>query len=177
MTAFASATPSQLVGAIAVWEAARKAAGNPPTQARVDRVRAKLAGDEGHLLVGCDGDRVIAMALFEPYRESRGDGPVDPYAGHVSMVFVDPQHWGRGIGGELLDALHQGMRARAWRTSSLWTRTNNERARRLYEGRGYQLAGETQRLRGHEIIRYELQFDSEIQLERPRLDSNQQPAD
>jgi ribosomal protein S18 acetylase RimI-like enzyme len=158
MTAFASATPTQRAGAVDVWKAARKAAGIPPTRARLDRVRAKLASDEGHLLVGCDDSRVIAMALFEPYREDHGHGPVEPRAGHVSMVFVDPEHWGRGIGGELLDALHQGMRARAWATSSLWTRRNNERARRLYEGREYQLSGDTQRLRGHEIIRYELQL-------------------
>lgn len=52
------------------------------------------------------------------------------------------------------------MRTRDWRTSSLWTRSNNERARRLYEGRGYGLTDDVKYLRDQEIVRYELQIES-----------------
>lgn len=127
----------------------------------------KLLDDAACPLVGC-GRPVIAMALAEPYREQQGAGAIRPHAGHISMVFVDPKCWGRGIGGQLLDALHREMRAREWATSSLWTRLNNDRARRLYESRNYQPTGEAQRLRGHEILRYELHFEGDLQLERPR---------
>ena len=161
MIVFASATPAERAGALTVWRAARTTAGTPPSQARIDRVREKVSDDTAYLLAGCDGDRVIAMALAEPYRERHGAGTVRPYAGHISMVFVDPDRWGRGVGGQLLDALHQKMRARGWRTSSLWTRTSNERARRLYEGRDYQLTGDAKHLRGHEIVRYETQLEGE----------------
>ena len=99
------------------------------------------------------------MALSEPYRERHGAGAVRPHAGHVSMVFVDPERWGRGVGSRLLDALHREMRARDWRASSLWTRSNNERARRLYEGRGYSLTDDVKCLRDQEIVRYELQIE------------------
>jgi ribosomal protein S18 acetylase RimI-like enzyme len=75
------------------------------------------------------------------------------------MVFVDPERWGRGIGSRLLDALHREMRVRDWRTSSLWTRSNNERARRLYECRGYSLTDDVKYLRDQEIVRYELQIE------------------
>jgi ribosomal protein S18 acetylase RimI-like enzyme len=51
------------------------------------------------------------------------------------------------------------MRARDWRTSSLWTRSNNERARRLYEGRGYSLTDDVKYLRDQEIVHYELQIE------------------
>lgn len=101
------------------------------------------------------------MALVEPYREQHGSGRVRPDAGHVSMVFVAPERWGRGVGGQLLDALHLAMRARNWETSSLWTRSSNERARRLYEGRGYRPTAEAKHLRGHEIVRYELQLQAD----------------
>ena len=160
MTVFARATRAQRAGALDVWRAARTAAGTPPSPARVDRVREKLGDDTACLLVGCDG-LVVAMALAEPYRERRGAGAVRPGAGHVSMVFVDPERWGRGVGGQLLDALHQEMRARGWTTSSLWTRSSNDRARRLYEGRGYQLTGDVEHLRGQEILRYERRFGSD----------------
>ncbi|MGH2834217.1 MAG: GNAT family N-acetyltransferase [Solirubrobacteraceae bacterium] len=86
-------------------------------------------------------------------------GAIRPDAGHISMVFVAPAWWGLGIGGELLDALHPEMRERDWRVASLWTRSSNERARRLYEGRGYRVTGEVKQLPGgEEILRYELQL-------------------
>lgn len=88
MTVFARATPAQRADALSVWRAARTAAGNPPSPARVDRVREKSLDDAAYLLVGWDGP-VIAMALAEPYREQRGTGAVRPHAGHISMAFVD----------------------------------------------------------------------------------------
>lgn len=159
MTVFASATSGQREDALHVWRAARTADGNPPSKARIDRVRRKLADTAASLLVGCDGELVVAMALSEPYRERDGAGTVRPHAGHVSMVFVDPERWGRGVGSRLLDALHREMRARDWRTSSVWTRSSNVRARRLYEGRGYRLTDDIKHLSGHEIVRYELRIN------------------
>jgi ribosomal protein S18 acetylase RimI-like enzyme len=159
MTVFTSVTSGQRRDALHVWCAARTADGYPPSKARIDRVRGKLADTDASLLVGCDGELVVAMALSEPYRECHGAGAVRPHAGHVSMVFVDPERWGRGVGSRLLDALHREMRARDWRTSSLWTRSYNERARRLYEGRGYSLTDDVKYLRDQEIVRYELQIE------------------
>ncbi|HMJ72867.1 MAG TPA: GNAT family N-acetyltransferase [Solirubrobacterales bacterium] len=159
MTVFAGATSGQRKDALHVWCAARTADGNPPSKARIDRVRGKLADTDASLLVGCDGELVVAMGLSEPYRECHGAGAVRPHTGHVSMVFVDPECWGRGVGSRLLDALHREMRARDWRTSSLWTRSNNERARRLYEGRGYSLTDDVKYVRDQEIVRYELQIE------------------
>jgi ribosomal protein S18 acetylase RimI-like enzyme len=156
MTVFFRATSAQREGALHVWSAARTADGNPPSTARIDRVGQKLADPAASLLVGCDGDVVVAMALAEPFCERDGAGPVRPDAGHVSMAFVDPGRWGRGIGGRLLDSLHEEMLAREWRTSSVWTRSGNSRARRLYEGRGYTPTGDAKQLHGEEIVRYRL---------------------
>jgi hypothetical protein len=77
MTVFAAATSGQREDALHVWRAARTANGNPPSKARIDRVRKKLADTAASLLVGCDDDLAVAMALAEPYRE-RGAGAVRP---------------------------------------------------------------------------------------------------
>ena len=97
------------------------------------------------------------MALAEPYRAKDGSGPVMIDRGHVSMVFVAPTRWGSGIGRELLDSLHLTMRERGYSVASLWTRASNERARRLYEGRGYQRTPDVKQLPGgDEIVHYEI---------------------
>jgi ribosomal protein S18 acetylase RimI-like enzyme len=127
-------------------------------------VQEKLDDTAACLLVGTEGDGVIAMALAEPARERRGVGAIRPADGHVSMVFVDPERWGRGVGTALLEVLRREMEARRWRTASLWTRTTNERARRLYEGRGYHLTADVDRLaNGDQIVRYELDLCSRAQ--------------
>jgi GNAT superfamily N-acetyltransferase len=143
--------------ALEVWRAANAARGLAPAPSRIARVEAKLAGASACLAVVRDDGRVVAMALAEPYRDQDGSGPIVVGGGHVSMVFGDPARWGCGIGGRLIEALHGEMRNRGWNTASLWTRASNDRARRLYEGRGYRLTGDVKRLPGgDEILRYEV---------------------
>jgi len=67
--------------------------------------------------------------------------PVIPGYGHVSMVFVHPDMWGRGVGRGLLQGLHERALAKGWRRTTLGTRTSNQRAHRLYEGQGYRASG------------------------------------
>jgi ribosomal protein S18 acetylase RimI-like enzyme len=127
------------------------------TSARVARVEQKLAEATAYLVVVCDDEGVVGMALAEPYRAEDGSGPVMVGRGHVSMVFVAPERWGSGIGCELLDALHLTMREHGYSSASLWTRVSNERARRLYEGRGYERTTDVKRLPGGDtIVRYEI---------------------
>lgn len=148
-------------GALEVWRSANEARGLAPTPARIARVEQKLAESTGYLVVACDDEGVVGMALAEPYRAQDGSGPVMVGRGHVSMVFVASKRWGCGIGRELLDALHLTMRERGYNAASLWTRASNERARRLYEGCGYQLTADVKRLPGRdEIVRYEIALSS-----------------
>ncbi len=156
------ATPSQRAAALEVWSAANCARGNPPSGSRIARVQTKLASADALLVVGIERDDVVAMALAEPARDRSGAGEIRQRAGHISMVFVDPARWGRGVGGALLDALHLEMQARDWSHLSLWTRSTNARARRLYERRGYRLASEVKQLAdGDEIVRYELDIETQ----------------
>jgi ribosomal protein S18 acetylase RimI-like enzyme len=135
------------------------ARGDAPALKRVLRVRTKLADPSALLVVGCDGGVVIAMALAEPARQDFGAGLILPDAGHVSMVFVAPERWRQGIGTQLMDYLHDQMRARVWDRASLWTRASNQPARRLYTGRGYHQTADIKALDGRdEIVRYELRL-------------------
>lgn len=151
------ASPRDRSGALEVWRAANEARGLAPTSARIARVEQKLAEATSYLVVACDDDGVVGMALAEPYRAEDGSGPLMVGRGHVSMVFVAPTRWGSGIGCELLDALHLTMREHGYSSASVWTRASNERARRLYEGRGYQRTLNVKQLPGGDtIVRYEI---------------------
>jgi ribosomal protein S18 acetylase RimI-like enzyme len=125
--------------ALAVWRAARVAAGAEPTSGRVERVREKLS-DPDALLVAVDRfDEVCGMALAEDFRADDGRGEALPGRGHVSMVFVRPDMQGRGVGRELMARL---VAESPWPWLSLWTRESNHRAQRLYRGAGFVPTGD-----------------------------------
>jgi ribosomal protein S18 acetylase RimI-like enzyme len=138
-----------------VWRSANVARGLAPGVPRISRVEEKLADQDALLVVVCDDGRLVGMALAEPFREHDGAGQVVNGVGHVSMLFVDPDRWGQGIGSRLVESLHVEMVAASWTEVSLWTRASNERARHLYERRGYRATGDAKRLpRGDQIVRY-----------------------
>ena len=152
----AIAEPEQLAAAVDVWAAARAAGGRTPTPGRRARVEAKLEGgvrDGGVALLATYGGRPAGMVVAEPYAEG---GVVDPACGHVAMVFVEPGYWGSGIGGRLLRALQSPPAGTAWTRLSVWTRTTNRRALRLYDSCGFVDTGDRSTLHeGEEIIRLE----------------------
>jgi GNAT superfamily N-acetyltransferase len=74
----------------------------------------------------------------------------------VQMVFVAPERWGEGIGSMLLASALAEAKTRGFEQAKLWAHADDERARRLYEGRGFgrtgtRLAGES----GEPIVLYE----------------------
>lgn len=76
------------------------------------------------------------------------DGQPDPYCGHVAMVFVDPAVWGSGVGSRLLRDLQE----RDWSQLSVWTRTDNTRAQRLYRTVGFTDTGNRAHLQDGDVI-------------------------
>jgi RimJ/RimL family protein N-acetyltransferase len=73
-----------------------------------------------------------------------GVGPSrDPDAdGELYVIYVDPAHWGAGVGRELIRAGEARMRELGHRRVVLWVLDDNPRARRFYEAAGWQLDGE-----------------------------------
>jgi len=66
------------------------------------------------------------------------------------MVFVDPDHQGVGVGGEVLERL---ITLAPWPSLTLWTRESNLRAQRLYQRCRFRATGELAQLVGGEPIR------------------------
>jgi GNAT superfamily N-acetyltransferase len=56
-------------------------------------------------------------------------------------LYVDPERWGRGVGGVLLEASVEEAAARGYREIELWTFEANERALRLYGRAGFRRDG------------------------------------
>jgi GNAT superfamily N-acetyltransferase len=152
--------PADHEAAVRVWQAANVARLQPPSIDRVARIWEKLAEPETYFVIGhLDADRdVVAMALAEPGRAEHGAGAVIPGYGHVSMVFVHPSLWGRGVGGQLLQGLHERASERGWSRTTLWTRASNARARRMYECQGYRRSGHEAALDfGDSIVQFQRQ--------------------
>jgi ribosomal protein S18 acetylase RimI-like enzyme len=136
------AVPAEVDAAIAVWLRAERARGVARSAADVAVIRARLTSQDTIVLVVERADRIAGLATGEPARTEHGRGALIPGLAHIGMVFVDPEHWGTGLGGVLVDDLLTALRTAGYRRAQLWVRIGNRRARRLYAGRGFQPTGE-----------------------------------
>jgi GNAT superfamily N-acetyltransferase len=57
----------------------------------------------------------------------------------VAQVFVDPDHWGSGLGRRLLESAERIVAGNGFATAELHTMVGNERALALYRGSGWQV--------------------------------------
>ena len=93
--------------------------------------------------------------------------PAAPCGFLLERLYVDPSHWGSGVGGLLHDAAVRAARQRGACGVNLWVLLENHRARAMYERRGWHLvAGEQLAHTSPPIteVRYELELPDE---ERP----------
>jgi ribosomal protein S18 acetylase RimI-like enzyme len=144
----------ELDDAIGVWFAANVARGQPPTAARVARVRTKLTEPGAIVLVAAE-DRVVGMLLAEPGRTDDGAGATVPWFLHASMVFVHPGARRRGAGTVLLRRLFDDAKADGVTLVGLWTSVTNRPARLLYERVGMIAAGTRAVSHDRQWVRYE----------------------
>jgi GNAT superfamily N-acetyltransferase len=93
------------------------------------------------LLLAEEGSALVGMALTEPMRDDDGAGAVIADGGFVGYLYVTPQRWGEGIGGQLLDTIVDDARSQNYRRIRLWTAADNERSHRLYRSRGFKPTG------------------------------------
>jgi ribosomal protein S18 acetylase RimI-like enzyme len=95
---------------------------------------AERVADDEHVCTVAEPDGVVAgFATVRPAG--------DPGRGHLSNLFVDPPHWGAGIGRSLLAEAERAMRERGWSSAELSTQVGNARARRMYERAGWRDTG------------------------------------
>ena len=128
-----------------VWRVSNSARRGVPDigAEEVARVRDRLESPDGWFLVAEQDGSMVGMAFGTHARARDGAGEVIPGLCHLSLVFVAPDRWGRGIGGEIVDAALDEARRRGHDRIQLWTHEANERAQRLYRGRGFVPSGRT----------------------------------
>lgn len=118
--------------AIEVWRACLGVRGRLPSAARIAQVRRKLRAPDALHLVAEDDGRVVGMLLAELSTEEAG-------VLHLSMLFVHPDRWRRGIGTSLLTALTS-----RYPRVSTWTAADDEPALGAYARSGFARTGRVQ---------------------------------
>jgi GNAT superfamily N-acetyltransferase len=92
-----------------------------------------------HVAEAEDGT-IAGVVAFAAAQTSREDRTLVPGLGHVSAVFVDPDHWRQGVARRLLDAADAAMRAAGFDRAQLWTLAGSP-AERLYTALGWRPDG------------------------------------
>lgn len=134
--------PDDLASALEVWRAAEEARrGGPPSPDHGGRVRTYVENPTAFLFVADGTDGIVGMAVGMQGLDDDGAGPPVQGLCHIGAVFVAPERWGDGLGGELVDAVLSEARSRGYDRAQLWTNAQNDRAHRLYERRGFRRTG------------------------------------
>ena len=92
-------------------------------------------GSDG-LLVATSGGEPVGFASFGPAREQPAG------TGELYALNLDPDHWGRGIGRQLLREATSRLSS-GFGDLILWVVPENVRARTLYESEGWSADGTT----------------------------------
>ncbi len=136
-------TDEDLECALKIWEAANHSRRRPAGPVRAARVRAKVYASD-LVLLAWYGERPAGMLVAEAFV----DTTPHPDRGHIAMVFVDPAVWGSGVGTRLL----RSVQDLDWSSLSVWTRTDNVRAQRLYAAAGFDDSGNRAHLQDGDVI-------------------------
>jgi ribosomal protein S18 acetylase RimI-like enzyme len=121
-------------------------------------------GDPGRTVVAVEqpGDAVIGFTDFGPRRNDDDWQQIIDDEGQVYAIYVDPAHWGRGVGRALMDAAVADLTRDGGRPVRLWVLGTNERSRRFYERYGFVLDG------GTSMFRLDRAGDLPVELEEVR---------
>lgn len=95
--------------------------------------REAIEFSEPQVLVATEGDRVIGFVGFDRSRD-RGTPPA---VGEIWAIYLDPAHWGKGVGLSLWDAARDGLAEEGCTKVTLWLSLSNERVLRFFELAGF----------------------------------------
>jgi GNAT superfamily N-acetyltransferase len=89
-------------------------------------------------MVGLTGDEIVGSCfVVSPPR----DEDVGPEFSELVAIYVDPEHWRRGVGSVLLEAAQSRAASSGATEMSLWTLTENAPAQAFYERHGWRRDG------------------------------------
>ena len=105
-----------------------------------------------------DNARVTGFATFGHNRDGLGIE-----TGELHGLYVDPDHWGRGVGGDLLSEAAVSMARSGFGRAILWTLAGNQRTRSFFEQHGWTYDGTTlQHESGVTVVRYTVSLAEQI---------------
>jgi GNAT superfamily N-acetyltransferase len=81
-----------------------------------------------HTIVAVEDETVIGFATLMPSRSEDLQG-----YGELAALYVDPEHWGRGVGLALVHAARAHLVEAGFRKAMLWVLVGNARADRFYQ--------------------------------------------
>jgi len=136
--------PADWDSAIAVWRATTLKRGRPVGPEDEARVQAYASKRDAFLVIADARGKVVGMAVGMQGLDDNGTGP--PISGlcHIPLVYVLPDRWNQGIGGEILLALLKEAHSRGYNRVQLWTHVDNTDAQRFYERHGFSHTGRQQ---------------------------------
>jgi GNAT superfamily N-acetyltransferase len=88
-------------------------------------------------IVAIDGDFILGFATTMPSRD-----PDLPGHAELCALYVDPDHWDRGIGAALISAARGSLFELGFRNALLWVLAGNARAERFYRIDGWTATGD-----------------------------------
>ena len=84
-------------------------------------------------LVAADPD-VFGFAHLLPTRDEDADPTT---VGEITSIYLLPDHWGNGLGQQLMAAALDAFAEAGYREASLWVLDTNDRAQRFYRAGGW----------------------------------------
>jgi GNAT superfamily N-acetyltransferase len=92
--------------------------------------------DSPDTLLAVEDGAVRGFASVGPAHETDAEA-----AGELAALYVDPPHWGTGIGRLLMAHAYGRLRERGFEQAILWMLAGNERAERFYRADGWEPDG------------------------------------
>jgi len=83
-------------------------------------------------VVAVEADTVLGFVTISPARDEDAAGQ-----GELCALYVEPDCWGRGIGGALAAAARTDLYRLGFRKAVLWVAAGNARAERFYRADGW----------------------------------------
>jgi GNAT superfamily N-acetyltransferase len=114
---------------VRTWQAAYEHVFPPERLAELSVERRAAQWRESPPLVAEIGGTVVGFVSVGASRDADASG-------ELFAIYVEPDHWGTGVGGDLLAAGEQRLRELGHTDAILWVLEDNPRARRFYERAG-----------------------------------------
>ena len=110
---------------------------------RHQRWQKTLQNDSPTTWVAQEGKSVLGWLSAGKSR----DDDAGPSTGEIWAVYIDPDHWAKGVGRALCDLAVEALQQRGFTEATLWVLAENERAIRFYRANGFiQDHGKEQRI-------------------------------